>query len=171
MCGHFSRMGSADRSASDDIWPTETAPVFRRREDGVELVQLRWGIHAARHPRRLCPLQRAFVEAGERSFAHHREASPRRSANPVHFRVEEPQFCEPDRRRDPVKPQKEVEALNTTTIRRLTPSCRHQLLAIAHNGLEQTATLDALTMVAMFGNIGTSEGSSMPSNAGEGTGQ
>ena len=39
------------------------------------------------------------------------------------------------------------------------------------NGLEQTATLDALTMVAMFGNIGTSEGSSMPRNAGEGTGQ
>jgi hypothetical protein len=26
-------------------------------------------------------------------------------------------------------------------------------------------------MVAMFGNIGTSEGSSMPRNAGEGTGQ
>jgi putative SOS response-associated peptidase YedK len=23
----------------DDIWPTETAPVFRRREEGVELVQ------------------------------------------------------------------------------------------------------------------------------------
>ena len=40
-----------------------------------------------------------------------------------------------------------------------------------NNGLEQTATLDALTMVAMFGNIGTSEGSSMPRNAGEGTGQ
>ena len=39
------------------------------------------------------------------------------------------------------------------------------------NGLEQTATLDALTMVAMFGNLGTSEGSSMPRNAGEGTGQ
>ena len=39
------------------------------------------------------------------------------------------------------------------------------------NGLEQTATLDALTMVAMFGNIGTSEGSRMPRNAGEGTGQ
>jgi len=39
------------------------------------------------------------------------------------------------------------------------------------NGLEQTATLDPLTMVAMFGNIGTSEGSSMPRNAGEGTGQ
>src|SRR5205823_7001042 len=27
----------------EDIWPTEPAPVFRRREDGVELVQLRWG--------------------------------------------------------------------------------------------------------------------------------
>src|SRR5690349_14757926 len=26
----------------DDIWPTETAPVFRRREEGVELAQLRW---------------------------------------------------------------------------------------------------------------------------------
>jgi hypothetical protein len=25
----------------DDIWPTETAPVFRRREDGVEFVQPR----------------------------------------------------------------------------------------------------------------------------------
>jgi hypothetical protein len=25
----------------DDIWPTEPAPVFRRREHGVELVQLR----------------------------------------------------------------------------------------------------------------------------------
>src|SRR5882672_3293434 len=31
----------------------------------------------------------------------------------------------------------EVEALNTTTIRRLTPSCRHQLLAIAlHRAIE-----------------------------------
>ena len=27
----------------DDIWPTETAPIFRRRERGVELAQLRWG--------------------------------------------------------------------------------------------------------------------------------
>ena len=26
----------------DDIWPTEVAPVIRRREHGVELVQLRW---------------------------------------------------------------------------------------------------------------------------------
>jgi len=26
-----------------DIWPTDTAPIFRRHEDGVELAQLRWG--------------------------------------------------------------------------------------------------------------------------------
>src|SRR5438270_11618482 len=32
----------------DDIWPTEPAPVFRRREHGVELVQLRWGFPPAR---------------------------------------------------------------------------------------------------------------------------
>ncbi len=32
----------------DDIWPTETAPVFRRREEGVEFVQLRWGFPPAR---------------------------------------------------------------------------------------------------------------------------
>jgi putative SOS response-associated peptidase YedK len=32
----------------DDIWPTETAPVFRRPERGVELVQLRWGFPPAR---------------------------------------------------------------------------------------------------------------------------
>jgi putative SOS response-associated peptidase YedK len=32
----------------DDIWPTETAPVFRRPEEGVELVQLRWGFPPAR---------------------------------------------------------------------------------------------------------------------------
>jgi hypothetical protein len=38
------------------------------------------------------------------------------------------------------------------------------------NGLEQTATLDALTMAAMFGNIGTSQGSTSP-NAGQGSGQ
>ena len=37
------------------------------------------------------------------------------------------------------------------------------------NGLAQTATLDALTMVTMFGNIGT--GSSTPPSAGQGTGQ
>jgi putative SOS response-associated peptidase YedK len=28
----------------DDIWPTEIAPVLRLAEDGVELVQLRWGL-------------------------------------------------------------------------------------------------------------------------------
>jgi putative SOS response-associated peptidase YedK len=32
----------------DDIWPTETAPVFRRRGEGVELVKLRWGFPPAR---------------------------------------------------------------------------------------------------------------------------
>jgi len=32
----------------DDIWPTETAPVFRRREEGVEMAPLRWGFPPAR---------------------------------------------------------------------------------------------------------------------------
>ena len=32
----------------EDIWPTEPAPVFRRREDGVELVRLCWGFPPAR---------------------------------------------------------------------------------------------------------------------------
>src|SRR5215472_3093415 len=32
----------------DDIWPTEPAPVFRRRGEGVEIVQLRWGFPPAR---------------------------------------------------------------------------------------------------------------------------
>jgi putative SOS response-associated peptidase YedK len=32
----------------DDTWPTETAPAFRRRDHGVELVQLRWGFPPAR---------------------------------------------------------------------------------------------------------------------------
>jgi hypothetical protein len=32
----------------DDIWPTETAPVCRRCEHGVEMVQLRWGFPPAR---------------------------------------------------------------------------------------------------------------------------
>jgi len=36
------------------------------------------------------------------------------------------------------------------------------------NGLEQTGTLDALTMVTIFGNIGTSEPSNMPPDAGQG---
>src|SRR5499427_1959457 len=32
----------------DDIWPTEPAPVFRRRGAGVEMMQLRWGFPPAR---------------------------------------------------------------------------------------------------------------------------
>ena len=31
----------------DDIWPTETAPVIRRLDDGTELAQLRWGFAPA----------------------------------------------------------------------------------------------------------------------------
>src|SRR4029077_18115394 len=51
----------------DDIWPTETTPVFRRREDGVELVQLRWGIPPARPKRgpviNFCSEGRRFLKA------------------------------------------------------------------------------------------------------------
>lgn len=32
----------------DDIWPTEIAPIFRRRADGVELARLRWGFAPSR---------------------------------------------------------------------------------------------------------------------------
>lgn len=32
----------------DDIWPTEVAPVIRRSGDGVELVQLEWGLDPGR---------------------------------------------------------------------------------------------------------------------------
>ena len=32
----------------DDIWPTDTAPVLRSAEGGVELVQLRWGFAPGR---------------------------------------------------------------------------------------------------------------------------
>jgi hypothetical protein len=39
------------------------------------------------------------------------------------------------------------------------------------NGLEPTASLDANTMVAMFGNIGPSQDSSMPPHADHGSGQ
>jgi len=28
----------------DDIWPTDPAPIIRRHEEDVELVQLRWGL-------------------------------------------------------------------------------------------------------------------------------
>ena len=39
-------IAAANLEPRDDIWPTETAPVFRRREDGVELVQLPLGFPA-----------------------------------------------------------------------------------------------------------------------------
>ena len=38
------------------------------------------------------------------------------------------------------------------------------------NGLDQTATLDQQTMVALFGNIGISQGSSMPPTTNQGAG-
>ena len=38
------------------------------------------------------------------------------------------------------------------------------------NGLDRTATLDQLTMVALFGNIGISQGSSMPPTTNQGAG-
>ena len=52
------------------------------------------------------------------------------------------------------------------------PQTKQALLRFQRdNGLEQTATLDGLTLVAMFGNIGTSQGSRMSPNADRGTGQ
>lgn len=49
----------------EDIWPTETAPVFRRLEDGVELAQLRWGFEPSN------PRARAVInfKSEGRSFA------------------------------------------------------------------------------------------------------
>ena len=41
-------MAAPNLEPRDDIWPTETTPVFRRREEGVELVQLRWSFPPAR---------------------------------------------------------------------------------------------------------------------------
>ena len=38
------------------------------------------------------------------------------------------------------------------------------------NGLDRTATLDALTMVALFGNIGTGQGASVPPTTNQGGG-
>jgi peptidoglycan hydrolase-like protein with peptidoglycan-binding domain len=52
------------------------------------------------------------------------------------------------------------------------PQTRQALVRFQkENGLEQTATLDAHTIVMMFGNIGPSQGSSMPPNADQGTNQ
>ena len=39
-----------------------------------------------------------------------------------------------------------------------------------NNGLDRTARLDGLTMVALFGNIGISQGSSMPPTTNQGAG-
>ncbi len=36
-------LGPPNLEPRSDIWPTETAPVFRRCYDGVDLAQLRWG--------------------------------------------------------------------------------------------------------------------------------
>jgi putative SOS response-associated peptidase YedK len=42
--------GPPNLEPRDDIWPTETAPIFRRAEGGVELAQLRWGFYPS-HPK------------------------------------------------------------------------------------------------------------------------
>ena len=49
----------------DDIWPTDTAPIFRRLEEGVELAQLRWGLEPSN------PKARAVINfrSEGRSFA------------------------------------------------------------------------------------------------------
>ncbi|WP_460449597.1 SOS response-associated peptidase [Alsobacter sp. SYSU BS001988] len=44
----FTPSGAPNLQPRDDIWPTETAPVIRRVDDGVELAQLRWGFHPGR---------------------------------------------------------------------------------------------------------------------------
>ena len=40
--------GAPNLEPRDDIWPTDVAPIIRSHEDGVELIQLRWGFPAAR---------------------------------------------------------------------------------------------------------------------------
>ena len=40
--------GAPNLEPRDDIWPTDVAPVIRAREDGAELVQLRWGFPPGR---------------------------------------------------------------------------------------------------------------------------
>src|SRR5271165_6751056 len=47
----------------------------------------------------------------------------------------------------------EVEALNTTTIRRLTRSRRHQLLVITHEGLEYVVRQEQLSGEYITGNL------------------
>lgn len=36
-------VGPPNLEPRDDIWPSEVAPVLRRRDEGVEFAQLRWG--------------------------------------------------------------------------------------------------------------------------------
>jgi putative SOS response-associated peptidase YedK len=41
-------VASPNLEPRDDIWPTETAPVIRRVDDGIEFAQLRWGFPPGR---------------------------------------------------------------------------------------------------------------------------
>ena len=58
----------------DDIWPTEPAPVFRRREHGVELVQLRWGFPPAR-PKGAPVISGADAQEQSRDYGRCRQCS------------------------------------------------------------------------------------------------
>src|SRR5438094_820364 len=62
----------------DDIWPTEPAPIFRRREEGVEMVQLRWASRR-RGPRGHPSLTSALRDDGSRKDAHTSSSSPARN--------------------------------------------------------------------------------------------
>jgi putative SOS response-associated peptidase YedK len=44
----FAPGGAPNLEPRDDIWPTEVAPIIRTGEEGVELVQLRWGFPPGR---------------------------------------------------------------------------------------------------------------------------
>ena len=41
-------LASPNLEPRDDIWPTETAPVIRQVDDGIEFTQLRWGFPPAK---------------------------------------------------------------------------------------------------------------------------
>src|SRR5271157_1697084 len=47
----------------------------------------------------------------------------------------------------------EVEALNTPTIRRLTPSCRHQLSALAHAALQRITDAAGVSLILILSDI------------------
>lgn len=76
--------GPPNLEPREDIWPTDVAPVIRADEDGVELVQLRWGFPPARpkgppvinmrsenrrfaHGRCLVPMTHFYEFTGKRS--------------------------------------------------------------------------------------------------------